>query len=152
MLDFTCVLQRRWNSRTKIATVISTRECQNFACKMILFGTWKNFRSSSLRNYEEKRVLYEPRRHVFALQFAFTYFRMCVNHAGSRLSNTTFGLLRRKRRLYLTKRGPTVINRIRETTKRAAVLLPRELLDTPLANGSRRPARLLLLLLLEKST
>lgn len=64
----------------------------------------------------------------------------------------TPGLLRRKRRLHLTKRGPTAINRARETTKRAAVLLPRELLDTPLANGSRRPARLLLLLLLEKST
>lgn len=40
---------------------------------------------------------------------------------------------------YLTKRGPTTINRARETTKRR-VLLPRELLDTLLANGSRRLA------------
>lgn len=70
--------------------------------------------------------------------------RASIMRASSRLPNATTGLLRRKRRLYLTKRGPTAINRARETTKRAAVPLPRELLDTPLANGSRRPARLLL--------
>lgn len=45
----------------------------------------------------------------------------------------------RKGRPYKT-RTPTTINRARETTKRWRVLLPRELLDTLLANGSRRLA------------
>lgn len=50
-------------------------------------------------------------------------------------------LSREKGDFYLTKRGATTINRACETTKRRVVLLPRELLDTLLANGSRRPAR-----------
>lgn len=54
-------------------------------------------------------------------------------------------LSREKGDFYLTKRGATTINRACETTKRR-VLLPRELLDTLLANGSRRPPHGLLFL------
>ena len=87
---------------------------------------------------------------MFALQFAIRITRSrtaSIMRAVAKCNARPFAL-KEATLPYKTR----AINRTRETTKRTVVLLSRELLDTPFANGSRRPARLLLLLLLEKST
>lgn len=103
------------------------------------FRNVKKFLDLSLYGKTKELLCKPPTTCLFvASSSCITYVRPSITHACQ--TQRSVSLLREKGDFYLTKREPTTINRARETTKRR-VLLPRELLDTLLANGSRRPAR-----------
>lgn len=100
---------------------------------------WTKFRSFII--WKDKRVAVQTTDHVSVrCKFVMHYVRTSVHHARSPSAAFDFSFARKGRLLPYKTRTDDHKSRARETTKRR-VLLPRELLDTLLANGSRRPAR-----------